>query len=308
MLEITGLKKAYGDNQVLRGVDLTVTPGQIVGLLGSNGAGKTTMISIVAGLRPADGGSVRVAGIDALRDRRQASRHIGLAPQDLGIYPTLTVQDNLSFFAGLSGLSGSTAGRRVREVAEAIGLADRLKKKAGELSGGQKRRLHTGMALLHKPELLFLDEPTVGADVQSRAGILEVVRSLAAEGAAVVYTSHYLTELEQLQAYIAVLDKGEIVVRGELDEVISQHAVANVVLQFAGTPPELSGWRRDGNRLSPEVTPVDPAKTAAQTLATLGDDVDSLLGVEIIRPSLETAYLAITGQTITQEVDDAVRA
>lgn len=308
MLEITGLKKAYGDNQVLRGVDLSVQPGQILGLLGSNGAGKTTLISIVAGLRPADAGTVQVAGIDALRNRRQAARHIGLAPQELGIYPTLTVHDNLAFFARLGGLSASAASRREREVAEAIGLADQLKKKAGELSGGQKRRLHTGMALLHKPELLFLDEPTVGADVQSRAGILEVVQALAAEGAAVVYTSHYLTELEQLKAYIAVLNEGEIVVRGDLEEVINRYAVADVVLRFTGVPPELSGWRRDGDGLSPIVTPADPARTAAQALAMLGDAADSLAGVEIIRPSLEAAYLAITGETISLEVDDAVVA
>jgi ABC-2 type transport system ATP-binding protein len=308
MLEITGLRKAYGDNQVLRGVDLTVRPGQIVGLLGSNGAGKTTLISIVAGLRPADGGTVRVAGIDALTDRRQAAQHIGLAPQELGIYPTLTVADNLAFFARLAGMSRSDTARRVSQVAEAVGLAESMRKKAGELSGGQKRRLHTGMALLHKPALLFLDEPTVGADVQSRASILEVVRSLAADGVAVVYTSHYLTELEQLNADIAVLHEGRVVVRGSLDEVLGQYAVANVVLHFSGTAPDLPGWRSDGSSLSPLAVPEDPARTAAQALVSLGVEAESLAGVEIIRPSLETAYLAITGRAITPEADSALVA
>ncbi|MEU5940799.1 ABC transporter ATP-binding protein [Micromonospora sp. NPDC047548] len=308
MLEIKDLKKAYGDHPVLRGVDLSVQSGQIVGLLGANGAGKTTLISIVAGLRSADGGSVRVADIDALRDRRGAARHIGLAPQELGIYPTVTVLDNLEFFARLAGLSGGAVRRRSLEVAAALGLGESLKKKAGELSGGQKRRLHTGLAVLHKPDLMFLDEPTVGADVQSRTGILDIVRSLAAEGAAVVYTTHYLTELEQLDADIAVLYEGRVAVHGSLAEVVGRYATASVALRFDGPPPALPGWRADESTLVPIEPPSDPAAAAAGALATLGDSIHSLVGVELVRPSLETAYLAITGRALTLENDHDVVA
>src|SRR5690349_816548 len=192
MLEITGLRKAYQGREILRGVDLSAAPGQIVGLLGANGAGKTTLISIVAGLRAADAGNVRVAGLDALHDRRRVAAHIGLAPQELGLYPTLSVVANLTLFGRLAGLRGVTLRHRVHETAERLGLGDQLGRRAAELSGGQKRRLHTGLALLHRPDLMFLDEPTVGADVQSRAGILDIVTSMAAAGATVVYTTHYL--------------------------------------------------------------------------------------------------------------------
>jgi ABC-2 type transport system ATP-binding protein len=296
MLEIRELAKAYGDRGVLLGVDLDVGAGEIVGLLGANGAGKTTLISIVAGLRRADRGSVRVAGREAMRHRAQSARLIGLAPQELGIYPTLTVRQNLMFFARLAGLGPSAARRRIDSTAEALGLADRLNHRAEVLSGGQKRRLHTAMAVLHQPKLVFLDEPTVGADVASRAGILDVVRQLAADGTAVLYTTHYLTELEQLGAAIAVLHAGRIAVRAPLPEVIARFAAARVALRFAGDVPHLPGWRVDGPRLVPEAAVTDPVAAAARALAALGAHAGDLAGVEIARPSLESAYLAITGE------------
>lgn len=295
MLEITGLRKAYRGREVLRGVDLEAAPGQVIGLLGANGAGKTTLISIVAGLRPADGGKARVAGVDALSDRRRTAAHIGLAPQELGIYPTLTVVANLTLFGRLAGLRGAALRRRVADTAERLGLQDQLTRRAAELSGGQKRRLHTGLAVLHRPDLMFLDEPTVGADVQSRAGILEIVRSMAAAGATVVYTTHYLAEIEQLGADIAVLHEGRIVVGGSLAEVVGRYARASVALRFAGKPPALEGWRVDGASLVPNMALKDPGRAAAAALARLGDATSGLLGVEITPPSLETAYLAITG-------------
>jgi ABC-2 type transport system ATP-binding protein len=295
MLEITGLRKAYRRREVLRGADLSAAPGQVIGLLGANGAGKTTLISIVAGLRSADAGRVRVAGVDALRDRRRAATHIGLAPQELGVYPTLTVVANLTLFARLAGLRGATLRRRVVDTAERLGLHDQLTRRAAELSGGQKRRLHTGLAVLHRPDLMFLDEPTVGADVQSRAGILDIVRSMAAAGATVVYTTHYLAEIEQLGADVAVLHEGRIAVRGSLSEVVGRYAQASVVLRFAGPPPALEGWRVDRASLVPDKALKDPGRAAAAALARLGDAASGLLGVEITPPSLETAYLAITG-------------
>jgi ABC-2 type transport system ATP-binding protein len=298
MLEITGLRKAYRGREVLRGVDLSAAPGQVIGLLGANGAGKTTLISIVAGLRSAGAGSVRVAGLDALRNRRRVAAHIGLAPQELGIYPTLTVVANLTLFARLSGLRGGQVRQRVVDTAERLGLHDQLNRRAAELSGGQKRRLHTGLAVLHRPDLMFLDEPTVGADVQSRAGILDIVRSMAASGATVVYTTHYLAEIEQLGADVAVLHEGRIVVHGSLANVVGRYARASVVLRFAGSPPRLEGWRVDGAdqaSLVPDEALQDPGRAAAAAVARLGDAASGLLGVEITPPSLETAYLAITG-------------
>jgi len=195
MLRVDGVTKAYGEHPVLRGVDLDVAAGQILGLVGANGAGKTTLISIITGLRRCDGGSVAVGGVDALAHPKRAAGSLGLAPQELGIYPTLTARENLYDFARLAGMSSRAARTRTAEVAELLGLTEQLGLRGDQLSGGQKRRLHTAMAILHRPRLLLLDEPTVGADVTSRAGILEIVRATAAAGTAVLYTTHYLTEL-----------------------------------------------------------------------------------------------------------------
>jgi ABC-2 type transport system ATP-binding protein len=316
MLEVRQVRKAFGERRVLRGVDLGVGPGQILGLVGANGAGKTTLISIVAGLLPADGGRVRVCGEDArawgrLRGRGSAAGSLGLAPQRLGVYPTLTVGENLTCFARLLGMPRRQVRPRAEEVAGLVGLHDQWGQRTEELSGGQQRRLHTGMAVLHHPRLLFLDEPTVGADVQSRAMILQIVRDLAAQGTAVVYTTHYLTELEQLDAGIAVLDGGVIVERGRVDEVVGRWGRASVRLRFDGRAPELDGWTVEGtagDALVPEAAAADPGAAAAAALNALGSRASALIGVDVTRPSLESAYLAITGHALSEEDGDVVAA
>ncbi len=286
---------------MLAGIDLEISAGQILGLVGANGAGKTTLISIVSGLRRCDGGRVEVAGVDALAHPRLAAGCLGLAPQELGIYPTLTAWDNLYDFARLAGLRSRAARDRTLEVVELLGLTGQLRLRGDQLSGGQKRRLHTAMAILNRPRLLLLDEPTVGADVASRAGILEIVRAMAAEGTAVLYTTHYLTELEQLDAEIAVLDAGVIAVRDCCRGVIRRWGRASVALRFAGAAPELERWTADGSRLAPAEPVADPAAAAAEALVALGSQTATLVGVDVIRPSLESAYLAITGHTYSAE-------
>jgi ABC-2 type transport system ATP-binding protein len=246
-----------------------------------------------------------VAGIDMVRDRRRAARHVGLAPQTLGLYPTLTVAENLRVFGRLAGLRGAAARQRAGEVAERLGLSDRLGDRAATLSGGQQRRLHTGMAVLHRPDVMFLDEPTVGADVQSRAGILDVVRSMAADGATIVYTTHYLTELEQLGADIAILHNGRIAVRGGLDGILAEYARATVALRFHGPAPAVAGWVAHGSSLTPTGPIGDPGTTAARALSDLGPAASGLVGVDVTPASLESAYLAITGTTLSKESTDA---
>ena len=199
--------------------------GTILGLLGPNGAGKTTLVSIVAGLRRADAGTVHVGGIDVGRHPKSAQRLIGFAPQETGVYPVLTVRDNLRFFAGLAGLRRPDARVRIDEVGAALGLDELFDRRASELSGGERRRLHTAIALLHRPRLVLLDEPTTGADVRTRNEILELVRTLADDGSAVVYSTHYLHEIEALDATVAFIDHGRIVARGELAELVHRHGV-----------------------------------------------------------------------------------
>ena len=237
MLRIEGLRKSYGGRPVLQGVDLEISAGEIVALLGPNGAGKTTLVSIVAGLRRADAGSVHVGTVDALRSPARARAMMGLAPQALGIYPTLSVRRNLLLFGELAGLSGAELDQRVGEVAEALHLDELLDRRAGILSGGQQRRLHTAMAMLHRPRLLFLDEPTVGADIESRRQILELVKDLAAEGCAICYATHYLPEIEELDATVAVLEEGRILERASVAELIDRHGTSGLRLTFRGASP-----------------------------------------------------------------------
>ncbi|CEG86169.1 ABC transporter ATP-binding protein [Propionibacterium freudenreichii] len=310
MLVAKGIIKLYGNLKVLRGVDLSVERGQILGLMGVNGAGKTTLISILAGLTRPDAGDVHIGGVDLLRHRRQAARHIGVAPQALGIYPTLTVQENLDCFAGLAGYSGRKARSRTAEIARLMGLQDLLDRPAGHLSGGQQRRLHTGMALLGHPDVLFLDEPTVGSDVQSREVLLSIVTHMANEGTAVIYTTHYPAELEQLDATINVLVNGRITVTGSVQEVTGQWASSSIFLHFRGKTPEVDGWKEDRGGLVP-IRPVsDPGQMLGQTLSTLGAAAGGLDDVRITRPSLEAAYLAITGDhaLAEKEASDVVAA
>ena len=220
MLHIEDLHKAYGATQALAGVDLEVPRGTILGLLGPNGAGKTSLVSIVAGLRRPDRGRVRVAGVDAVGSPQRVRQLVGLAPQDTGVYPTLTVRANLRFFAGLAGMRRSEARTRADEVGAALGLEELFDRRGAQLSGGERRRLHTAIALVHRPALVLLDEPTTGADVRTRAQILGLVRSLADAGSAVVYSTHYLHEIEELDANVAFIDHGRIVARGTPRELV----------------------------------------------------------------------------------------
>lgn len=296
VLHIAGLRKSYGADEALRGVDLDVAAGEMVALLGPNGAGKTTLVSIVAGLRGADAGVVEVAGIDALTRSRAVRRLIGLAPQDTGIYPVVSVRQNLVLFGELSGLGRREVRLRAEEVAEALSITDLLDRQAGRLSGGQKRRVHTAIAFMHRPRLLLLDEATTGADVETRAHILDLVVRLAAEGSAVLYSTHYLAEVGSLpSATVAILDLGRVIARGGVDELVSAHAVPVVDLTFRGEVPVLARGSVDvvdEHRL--RITAPDPAATLVEVLPEL--PAGSLTSVDIVRPDLEAVYLALTGR------------
>lgn len=305
MLSIRGLTKAYGDVVALRGVSLDVAAGSIVGLLGPNGAGKTTIVSIVAGLRRPDAGTVTVNGIDVVARPEQVRRMVGLAPQELGVYPTVTVRENLVLLGELAGLRGRRLAQRIDEVATALLLSGLLGRLVRTLSGGEKRRLHTAMALLHRPPLLLLDEPTAGADVHTRANLVQVVRDLAAEGSAVLYSTHYLPEVEDLQADVALVLDGRVIATGALKDLIAAHGAAAVELTFDGPAPALrldgEPVTVDGSRL--RIVTDDPTECAARVLGELRTGSHRLRSVELIRPSLNSVFLALTGRQYSD--DDA---
>jgi ABC-2 type transport system ATP-binding protein len=306
-LEVEGLEKSYGPTVALAGVDLQVKAGTILGLLGPNGAGKTSLVSIVAGLRRPDAGRVEVCGIDVVRAPDAARPLIGLAPQDTGVYLPLSVRDNLRFFAGLAGMSRAQTATRIDQVATALGLTPLLARRTAQLSGGERRRVHTAIALLHRPALILLDEPTTGADLVTRTQILDLVRALADDGSAVVYSTHYLHEIEMLDADVAFIDRGRVVARGSTAELIRHHGSSALLLTFfESVPPaaQVEGSIVDG--ASVRIPTDDPAARAAQLLPDLGADARLLSSIEIVRPSLESVYLAVTGRRYTAETAEAV--
>jgi ABC-2 type transport system ATP-binding protein len=306
MLEAVGVRKSYGSTLALAGVDLTVGAGEILGLLGANGAGKSTFVSIVAGIRRPDAGTVRVAGIDVARSAQRVKSLVGFAPQESGVYPTLTVVENLRFFAGLAGVRRGEVRERVDALAGALGLDALRDRRAGALSGGERRRLHTAIALVHEPRLVLLDEPTTGADVRTRGQILALVRRLAADGAAIVYSTHYLPEIEELGADVACIDAGRIVAHGRLDDLVRRHGSSALELRFDATVPaqvRVAGAVVDGT--SVRIPTDDPARTAAQLLPQLGEDGMGLRAVEVVTPSLESAFLALTGRRYEDQAEAA---
>jgi ABC-2 type transport system ATP-binding protein len=238
-----------------------------------------------------------VAGIDVARDPHRARQLIGYAPQETGVYPTLTVRDNLRFFAGLAGLRKRAMRDRIDEVGAALGLTALFDRRGLEISGGERRRLHTAIALLHHPRLVLLDEPTTGADVRTRGEILQLVLSLAREGSAIVYSTHYLHEVEELAATIAFIDRGRIIARGELPDLIQRFGASALELTFDGPVPaevRVEGCVVDGS--SVRIPTQDPARVAAQLLPRLGTGTAALVAIEIVRPSLESVFLTVTGR------------
>ncbi|WP_347715898.1 ABC transporter ATP-binding protein [uncultured Actinomyces sp.] len=290
-LDVREIRKSYGTHEVLRGVDLRVEPGQILGLLGRNGAGKSTLITILCGLRRADSGTASICGHRPAS--ADAARLIGYAPQELGIYPDLSVTQNLAAFGELHGLGRREAASRAGEVVELLGLSEKRGQRASHLSGGQQRRLHAGMAIMHRPRLVFMDEPTVGADVEARSQILRAVRQLADEGAAVVYTSHYLAEFEELGSDIAILNEGRVVARGTLEEIIAGHGRAEVTLEFDRRVPVIDGWSADDRTLRHIGDEADPGSRIGEALASPALQGARLMDVHITQASLHNAYLQI---------------
>lgn len=294
-LQLHAVQKSYGDHQVLHGIDLEVSCGQILGLLGRNGAGKSTLIEILCGLRRADSGSISVCGMDPAKE--SIGHLIGYAPQDLGIYPDLTVEENLTYYGQLEGLSRRRSLTRASEVMELLGLEDEKTKRARHLSGGQKRRLHSGMAIMHEPKVVFMDEPTVGADVEARSRILHAIRSLAENGAAIIYTSHY----QELNADIAVLNNGRIVMADTLDAVIATYAQSSVIVRFSEAVPSIEGWQSNGTTLTKKGNTSNAGRAVAKLLSNPALSNNNLEDVQISRASLQNAYLSIVGEETDNE-------
>ena len=219
-IEVLNLHRSFGATKAVQGISFEVCEGEIFSLLGPNGAGKTTAISMLSCLLRPDEGDARIMGHSILSDQNGVKAVLGVVPQEIALYEDLTARENLTFWGKMYGLRGSVLKRRVDEVLDVIGLRDRAKERVGKYSGGMKRRVNIGVALLHKPKVIYMDEPTVGIDPQSRRNILDSVVGLKDQGMTVLYTTHYMEEAQELSNHIAIMDHGKLMAYGTHDELV----------------------------------------------------------------------------------------
>jgi ABC-2 type transport system ATP-binding protein len=292
-IEIRGLRKSYGTVEAVKGIDLSVSEGEVFGLLGPNGAGKTTTVEIVEGFRRRDAGSVSVLGIDPASGGRNLKQQIGIVLQSTGMDPYLTVAETIDMFRGYY-----PAPRPRDEVIELVGLTDKRDAKVNKLSGGQHRRLDVAIALAGDPRLLFLDEPTTGFDPGARRSAWEVIKNLAALGKTIFLTSHAMDEVEYLADRVAIIAAGRIVAEGAPSTLAGREKAATVVrFQLPNHGPELPERLRQGARVdgaSFELATQDPTRTLHELTSWAVQANLSLEGLEVARPSLEDVYLEIT--------------
>jgi len=308
LLQVDRLSKAYGPVRAVEDISFAVRPGEIYGLLGPNGAGKTTTISMICGLLQPDGGAISVAGQPLATDPQAAKRLMGVVPQELALYEELSAAENLEFWGRLAGLDRKTARARTAEMLAALTLSDRAKDPVKTFSGGMKRRVNLGCALLHRPRLILLDEPTVGIDPQARLNILEFVRGLRADGVGVLYTTHYLEEAESLCDRIGIVDHGRMHAEGtlrELQERLGDQGIFVLEGAWAGAQPDTWPGLREHYRVLQHtdrqlvvaaLVERDPADCLRELLA-LPVRAEN---VTLKRPSLNDVFLQLTGRNLRE--------
>lgn len=303
MLEVVEVSKRFGRAVALDRASFQVQEGELFGLLGPNGAGKTTLMSIISYLLAPDGGEVRLLGQSG-RPQEEVSRLIGIVPQELAVYDNLTARENIVFFGELYGLWGGELGQRADQLLAAVGLDTRASDRVADFSGGMKRRLNLAVSLVHRPRLLLLDEPTVGVDPQSRNLIFEEVRRLNREGMTVIYTSHYMEEVEALCSRVGIIDQGRVVacdtlpgllqkLRGLIRVSVRGNAVA--VERRMADFSDVS-VRRKGEEL--EVECGDVKGTLVKLIGVMNEAGAELLHLETEEPNLERVFLHLTGRAL----------
>jgi len=306
-IEVLNLHRSFGETKAVQGVSFEVRPGEIFSLLGPNGAGKTTIISMLCCLLRPNEGDARVMGHSIRSDPLDVKSVLGVVPQDIALYEDLTARENLTFWGKMYGLRGAALKARVNEMLDIIGLRDRANERVGKYSGGMKRRVNIGVALLHKPKVIYLDEPTVGIDPQSRRNILDSVVALKNQGMTVLYTSHYMEEAQELSDHIAIMDHGKLIACGtheELVKLVGQQTRIDLTLNVEASRV-LGAWQ----------TVEGVARVSAEegTISVLVEDSNRVLprlfeaatrlsaritSVDIREPNLEAVFLHLTGRAL----------
>jgi len=306
-IEVKNLKKSFGDLQAVQDATFNAESGEVLSLLGPNGAGKSTTISMLSGLLAPTGGDASIMGHSVTKEPEAAKASLGVVPQDIALYPDLSARENLVFWGKMYGLRGAALKSRVDEVLEVIGLSDRQRDHVGKFSGGMKRRVNIGAALLHKPAVVIMDEPTVGIDPQSRRHILDNVKELNRQGMTVLYTTHYMEEAAELSHHIAIMDKGRIIAHGthnKLLKMVGEQTRIDIMLNTEADKI-LSAWQKiDGvskiDSLDGKVTAlVDDSNRVLPRLFDAAAKADvRITSVDIQEPNLETVFLHLTGRAL----------
>ncbi len=306
-IHVENLAKQYGELKAVQGVTFDVPAGQTFGLLGPNGAGKSTIISMLSCLLHPSGGDARVLGHSIIRESQAVKAVIGVVPQEIAIYPDLSARENLFFWGKMYGLRGATLRERIAEVLEITGLTSRQHDLSGKFSGGMQRRLNIGLALLHKPPVVIMDEPTVGIDPQSRRSILDTVKALNSQGITVLYTTHYMEEVAELATRIAIIDKGKVIAAGthaELTRIVGDLDRIDITLN-ENCPPVLDAWQSISgvrNLLIPDGHVTLLAENSNLVLPRVfeaaGQYGARITSIDIKEPNLESVFLHLTGRAL----------
>ena len=307
MLNVENLKKSYGEIDAVKGVNINVKKGEIIGLLGPNGAGKSTIISMISTLIKPDSGTIEFKGECVLSKPKNIQKVLGIVPQDIALYPTLTGYENLKFWGSAYGLKGSKLKKRIEEISEIIEIKERLKDNVEKYSGGMKRRLNIGAALLHNPELLIMDEPTVGIDPQSRNHILETIKELNKQGTTIIYTSHYMEEVEFLCDRIYIMDEGVIIAEGTKDQLVELiHNERKIIIEYENKPNGIKDKIRNLNSVielnQNDKTLILKSKADINLMRQI-IEISNLNNMDIIsvnveKPNLEAVFLKLTGKAL----------
>lgn len=308
IIDIKNLHKSFGKIQAVKGIDLTIEKGEFFGLLGPNGAGKTTTINILSTILKPDSGEVSINGFNLTRDAARCKQSIGIVPQELALYEELTAKENLVFWGSFYNISKREASERAEEMLKIFELQDRKNSLIKTFSGGMKRRINIAAAMLHRPEILLMDEPTVGVDPQSRHKIYDVLAEFSKQGITIIYTTHYMDEVEKLCNRIGIIDHGEIIARGTLDELRKITGTGdNIVIRFDKKNEEaLEKMKAEfGEKIHIfDDRLVFHAENVSRELPELIERCtqycESLQHIAIEQASLETVFLKLTGRKLRE--------
>jgi len=309
ILEVHDLVKKYGDFTAVKGISFDIKEGEIFSLLGPNGAGKTTTISVLSTLYAPTGGDAIVGGHSVSKEPMAVRQLIGVVPQDLALYDDLTARENLSFWGQMYSLSGKALKTRIGEVLEQIGLTDKANQRVKTYSGGMKRRVNIGIGLLHKPRLLFMDEPTVGIDPQSRRAILNSVKDLNKQGMTVLYTTHYMEEAQEISDRVGIIDHGDLIALGTQVELTHQVGENDTLILHIGEG-EGAEALAEAVKTLPSVLKADVGDHTVTVIALEAEDILApvvtkaneigvkIRSVDIQEPNLEAVFLHLTGRAL----------